>query len=75
MDAGAKRGLGAVVRASMKRHQVPGVAVGIWHEGAEYLAGYGVTNIEFPLPVDAQTLFQIGSTNKTITGTLVMQLV
>jgi CubicO group peptidase (beta-lactamase class C family) len=34
-----------------------------------------VTNIEQPLPVDADTLFQIGSTTKTVTGTLAMRLV
>ncbi|MCA1709740.1 MAG: beta-lactamase family protein, partial [Actinobacteria bacterium] len=75
MDTATKRALGTVVKASMKRYQVPGVSIGIWHDGTEYLAGYGVTNIEFPLPVDNETLFQIGSTTKTITGTLVMQLV
>lgn len=63
------------ILAEMRRLNVPGVAVGLLHAGQEYLAGYGVTNVENPLPVTADTLFQIGSTTKTITGTIVMQLV
>ncbi len=61
--------------AEMRRLQVPGVAVGLYHQGREHLAGFGITSVENPLPVTADTLFQIGSTTKTITGTVVMQLV
>ena len=42
--------------------------------GTEY-AFSGVTSVDHPLPVDAGTLFQIGSTGKTYTGTVIMQLV
>src|SRR5215207_57259 len=61
--------------AEMKRLQVPGAAVGIWHKGKEYTAGLGVTSVEHPLPVTADTLFQTGSISKTFTGTVLMQLV
>jgi len=61
--------------SEMKRLAVPGVAVGIWHAGKEYAEGYGVTSLEHPLPVTADTLFQTGSITKTFTGTLLMQLV
>jgi len=67
--------LGAVITAAMARLHVPGVAVGIFHEGECYTAGFGQTNINHPLPVDAATLFQIGSTTKTVTATIAMQLV
>jgi CubicO group peptidase (beta-lactamase class C family) len=63
------------VAAEMRRLQVPGVAVGLIHDGREHLAGFGVTSVENPLPVTADTLFQIGSTTKTVTGTIIMQLV
>jgi CubicO group peptidase (beta-lactamase class C family) len=63
------------VAAEMRRLGVPGVALGLIHDGRERLAGFGVTSVENPLPVTADTLFQIGSTTKTITGTIVMQLV
>ena len=61
--------------SEMKRLQVPGVAIGIWHEGKEYAEGFGTTSVEHPLPVTADTLFQTGSISKTFTGTLIMQLV
>jgi CubicO group peptidase (beta-lactamase class C family) len=61
--------------AAMERLRVPGAAVGITHEGEEEVAGLGVTNVEHPLPVDQETLFQIGSITKTFTGTAVMRLV
>src|SRR5438067_12223737 len=54
---------------------VPGVAVGVLHEGEEHYAFHGVTSIENPLPVDESTLFQFGSTGKTFTSTAIMRLV
>src|SRR5690242_21810591 len=63
------------VEAAMARHRVPGVAIGLWHQGREYTAGLGVTNANHPLPVTADTLFQIGSTTKTVTATAAMRLV
>src|SRR5438876_11761415 len=59
----------------MSRYHVPGVAIGILHDGDEDIAAYGVTNLENPLPVDADTLFQIASVTKTITATVIMRLV
>ena len=67
--------LGETVQAAMERLQVPGVAVGLLHQGETYTAGFGVANINHPLPVDAETLFQIGSTTKTVTATAAMRLV
>jgi CubicO group peptidase (beta-lactamase class C family) len=63
------------VQAAMERYGVPGVSVGIAYGDKEYTAGYGVTSLENPLPVTADTLFQIGSTTKTITATIIMRLV
>jgi CubicO group peptidase (beta-lactamase class C family) len=59
----------------MKRLKVPGVAVGIYHHAKEFSAGFGLTNIEHPLPVTADTLFQTGSISKTFTGTIFMRLI
>lgn len=59
----------------MRRLHVPGVSIGIWHIGKEYTAGFGITSVEHPLPVTADTLFQTGSISKTFTGTLMMMLV
>jgi CubicO group peptidase (beta-lactamase class C family) len=60
---------------ALKRHKVPGVAVGITCDGQDFVRGFGVTNINHPLPVDEDTLFQIGSTTKTFTATAAMRLV
>jgi CubicO group peptidase (beta-lactamase class C family) len=63
------------VRASMEETQTPGVAVGLLHEGEEHVVGFGVTSTENPLGVTPDTLFQIGSITKTLTGTAAMRLV
>ena len=70
-----ERQLQEKVQEAAERHGVPGVAVGVLHEGAEHYAFSGVTSIENPLPVDADTLFQFGSTGKTFTATAVLRLV
>ena len=54
---------------------VPGAAVGIYHDGAAHYGFHGVTSVENPLPVDASTLFQFGSTGKTYTATALLRLV
>ncbi|HKY54208.1 MAG TPA: serine hydrolase domain-containing protein [Anaerolineales bacterium] len=61
--------------SEMKRLEVPGVAIGIYHKGKEHTAGFGITSIEHPLPVTVDTLFQVGSISKTFTGTMLMQLI
>jgi CubicO group peptidase (beta-lactamase class C family) len=69
------RALDAKIEAAMAEYQIPGVAVGVYYQGQEYVRGYGVTNVDYPQPVDGDTLFRIGSTTKTFTGTTVMRLV
>lgn len=69
------RALDAKIMRAMKEHRVPGVAVGVIHQGREYTKGYGVTNVDYPVDVDVDTVFRIGSTTKTFTGTTVMRLV
>jgi CubicO group peptidase (beta-lactamase class C family) len=58
----------------MKRHGVPGIAVGILHEGQTATAGFGVTSVDHPLPVTDETLFQIGSITKTFTALAIVRL-
>lgn len=68
------RELDAKIEALMARFHVPGVAVGLYYQNREYVRGYGVTNVSHPQRVDGDTLFRIGSTTKTFTGTAVMRL-
>jgi CubicO group peptidase (beta-lactamase class C family) len=55
--------------------KVPGVAAGVLVDGQEQTAFAGVTSVENPLDVNADTLFQFGSTGKTFTATAMMRLV
>jgi len=58
----------------MDEHKVPGVAVGLIADGQEHVITRGVTSVENPLPVTDATLFQIGSTTKTVTATALVRL-
>ena len=52
----------------MQKFEVAGAAIGIVKDGAVvYTKGYGVTNIDHPAPVNAQTTFAIGSITKAFT--------
>jgi CubicO group peptidase (beta-lactamase class C family) len=57
----------------MSNH-VPGVAVGLLVDGQPHAAGWGITNLDYPRPVDAATVFQIGSATKPFTGAALASL-
>ena len=67
--------LDAKIRSGMRKYGIPGVALGMIHNGTSHIKGFGVTNVDYPTPVDGDTLFRIGSNTKTVTGTAVMRLV
>ncbi|MBV8691742.1 MAG: beta-lactamase family protein [Actinobacteria bacterium] len=67
--------LSPVVTRAMKKFSVPGVSIGLIVDGDEHHLAYGVTSVDNPLPVDDHTLFQIGSTTKTYTGTVLAMLI
>jgi CubicO group peptidase (beta-lactamase class C family) len=69
------RKIAQVVAEGMEELEIPGAVLGILHQGQEQVVGLGVTHIENPMPVTADTLFQIGSITKTFTATAVMKLV
>lgn len=69
------RALCEKIRPLWPQYKIPGVAMGMYYQGQEHVRGYGVTNVDYPQPVDGGTLFRIGSTTKTFTGTTVMRLV
>lgn len=59
----------------MRTYAIPGAALGVWYRGREYVRGYGVTNLDTPVPVDGDTVFRIASNTKPFTGTVAMRLV
>jgi CubicO group peptidase (beta-lactamase class C family) len=65
----------SLAEAKMKEFGVPGVALGIVHDGTVSIRGLGVTNVEDPLPVTAHTVFPIASISKTFAATAMMRLV
>ena len=66
--------LAALVEAAMGKHVVPGVAIGaVDAEGARTFS-FGITNVDHPLPVDADTVFEIASITKTMTATAAARL-
>lgn len=54
---------------------VPGAVVGVVDGDREIVATTGVAAVDTGAAVTARTLFQIGSTSKTFTGTVAMRLV
>ncbi|MFD8499076.1 serine hydrolase domain-containing protein [Amycolatopsis sp. NPDC059657] len=54
---------------------VPGASVGILHNGEESVLTTGVSSVDTGHPVEAGTLFMIGSTSKTFTAAAVLALV
>ncbi len=66
--------LGQVVSRAAERFHVPGIAVAIVFGDDHLTATTGVTSVENPLAVDADTLFKIASVTKPITGTALMRL-
>jgi CubicO group peptidase (beta-lactamase class C family) len=67
--------LDELVRSRSADLGVPGVAVGLVCGGQEHVFTAGVTSSEAPLDVDADTLFMVGSTTKTVTATALLGLV
>jgi len=61
-----------VVRAYMGFHGITGAAIGV-QRGADviYAGTFGYANVELEAPVRDDTLFQLSSTTKIFTGTLV----
>ena len=62
-------------RARMPELGVPGVAIAVLHQGQVESIGLGVTSVENPLPMTADTILQVGSISKTFLGTTAMRLV
>ena len=73
-DEGAK--VDGYVRGEMQRERIPGLALGVYRDGKIVKAeGYGVANLEWDVPVKADTIFQSGSVGKQFAATAVMMLV
>src|SRR5215813_9564748 len=63
-----------LVESKMKEYHVPGVGLGIFKNGELTTRGFGVTNVDDPKPVTADTVFTIASISKTFTATALIRL-
>ena len=68
-------GLEARLAELIEKHDVPGAAVGVVHDGELHEAAAGVVNLNTGVETTPDTVFQIGSQGKTWTATVVMHLV
>lgn len=69
-------GLDAYVTKAMADWKVPGLGLTIVrNDSVLYTKGYGVRKVGAATPVDDRTLFEIGSSSKSFTATLVAMLV
>jgi CubicO group peptidase (beta-lactamase class C family) len=68
-------GIIELTQAKMQEFHVPGVAIGIFDNGVVTTRGFGVTNVDDPLPVTEHTVFPIASISKTFAATMAMRLV
>ena len=76
VQAAPPPGFDARVEALRKEVEAPGIAIAIVEKGQTTLAkGYGVRKLGDPSPVDADTIFQTGSTGKAFTAAALAILV
>jgi CubicO group peptidase (beta-lactamase class C family) len=69
-------GLDAYVTNAIATWHVPGLALAIVrNDSVLYAKGYGVLQVGTSTPVDERTLFEIGSSSKSFTATLVAMLI
>ena len=67
--------IATLITAKMTEYGIPGVAFGVLKDGQVWTRGFGVSNLDDPRPITADTIFPIASISKTFTTTAVMRLI
>jgi CubicO group peptidase (beta-lactamase class C family) len=67
--------LASRLAALIQEHKVPGASAAVFRDGQWEIAAAGVTNVTTGVDVTPETVMHIGSINKVLNATLVMQLV
>lgn len=64
------------LKQQMTKHQIPGMSVAVVQKGEVLkLSGYGLASVEFDVPADSNTVFQLFSVSKIFAGVAVLKLV
>ena len=64
-----------LVQQEMNTHRIPGVALAVVKDGREIkAAAYGLANLELSVPVQSNTVFEIGSLTKQFTAASILLL-
>jgi CubicO group peptidase (beta-lactamase class C family) len=75
LDSALVSKIEAAITQTMKRHQIPGLAIGIIKDGqVAYTKGFGLAEVETNRTVTPETVFQLGSDSKMMVGIAIMQL-
>src|SRR5262245_18903237 len=70
------KNLDAFITRALKEYQVPGAAIAVVQNGKPLLVkGYGARDVTKPGAVDENTIFQLASVTKTLTGAAVATVV
>ena len=66
----------AYIQQQMAKYQIPGMSIAVVKNGRVMkVKGYGLASVEFDVPADANTVFQMFSVSKVFAGIAVMKLV
>jgi CubicO group peptidase (beta-lactamase class C family) len=66
----------AYVEQAMSAHQIPGMSIAVVKNGRIVKrAGYGLASVEFSIPADENSVYQLYSVSKVFAGTAIMKLV
>lgn len=74
-DASHGDAIDAIARDAISRKAVPGLAIGVMHQGKVVFArGYGLADLEHDISVRADSVFPIASVTKNFTAAAILQL-
>src|SRR5688572_7940305 len=61
------------IKQQIRKYRIPGLSVAVVKRGQVVkLKGYGVANVEFDVPADTKTVYQLFSVSKIFAGVAVM---
>ena len=69
------KNLQAYAEAQIRKHNIPGLSLAVWHQGKLHKAAAGILNVDTGVEATTDSIFRIASITKVFTTSLVMQMV